>query len=182
MPASMRWEGRMRRALSLAAAAVPVALLVLFLRVFVVGLYVVPSASMEPTIIPGDLVVGDRVAPALGEVRSGDVVTFGSPEGGGDTLVKRVVAVGGQEVDVRGGRLFVDGVALDEPYAVGRTEPLRGSRVSYPYVVAEGRAWVMGDNRESSRDSRAFGDVPLSSVSSRVLLRYWPPWRAGSIG
>lgn len=172
---------RVRQAVSLAVASLPVALLIVCLRAFVVGLYVVPSSSMEPSILPGDLVMGNRVELAMCDPHVGDVITFESPEAAGTTLVKRVVATAGQEVDIRGGRLYVDGVPADEPYAVGRTERLSDSRVSYPHVVAEGCVWVMGDNRESSRDSRSFGDVPLSSVSSRVVLRYWPLLRVGMV-
>lgn len=172
----------MRRALWLVSAAVPAVLLVLFLRVFVAGLYLVPSASMEPTIEVGDLLLGEKVSIALGTPAVGEVVTFESPESPGTTLVKRVVAVGGQTVDIRDERLWVDGELLDEPYAIGRTAAVPESGVAYPYVVAEGCVWVMGDNREASRDSRVFGDVSASSVSSRVLLTYWPLSRLGPMG
>ena len=171
----------MRRTLSLVSAAVPAVLLVLLLRVFVVGLYVVPSASMEPTIEVGDLLLGEKVSIALGTPAVGEVVTFESPESPGTTLVKRVVAVGGQTVDVRAGRLWADGVPWDEPYAIGRTAVVPESGATYPHVVDEGCVWVMGDNREASRDSRVFGDVPASSVSSHVLLTYWPLDRSGLV-
>lgn len=161
------------------AAALSAVAIVAFLRAFVVGLYIVPSASMEPTILAGDYVAGDRIGLATGGASVGDVVTFASPEGSGATLVKRVVAVAGQEVDLRGGRVFVDGIQLEEPYAVGRTLAPDESAVAYPHVVTDGCVWVMGDNRARSRDSRAFGDVPVASLSSRITLRYWPPWRAG---
>lgn len=177
----MRREGRMRRTLSLVSAAVPAVLLVLFLRVFVVGLYVVPSASMDPTIEVGDLLLAEKAGIALGTPAVGEVVTLESPESPGTTLVKRVVAVGGQTVDVRAGRLWVDGEPLDEPYAIGRTAAVPESGVAYPHVVAEGCVWVMGDNREASRDSRVFGDVPASSVSSYILLTYWPLDRLGLV-
>ena len=171
----------MRRALSLAAAAGPAVLLVLLLRVFVVGLYVVPSGSMEPTIEVGDLILGGEVSVALGAPAVGEVVTFDGPESPGTTLVKRVVAVGGQTVNIRAGRLWVDCEPWDEPYAIGRTEVVSGSGVAYPHVVAEGCVWVMGDNREVSRDSRVFGDVPASSASSHFLLTYWPLNRLGLV-
>lgn len=164
------------------AAAFLAIALVVFLRTFVVGLYLVPSASMEPTILAGDYVAGDRVGLATGGVSVGDVVTFASPEGSGATLVKRVVAVAGQEIDLRGGKVFVDGTRLEEPYAVGRTLVPDESAVAYPHVVADDCVWVMGDNREASRDSRVFGDVPVASLSSRVALMYWPPWRVGPVG
>ena len=75
----------------------------------------------------------------------------------------------------------MDGEPLDEPYAIRRTAAVPDSGVAYPHVVDEGCVWVMGDNREASRDSRVFGDVPASSVSSHVLQTYWPLNRLGLV-
>ena len=92
---------------------------------------------------------------------------------------KRVIAVGGQTVDLVDGSVVVDGVTLDEPY-VG-DEPtqslsdLSGSAgITYPYVVPDGCVWVMGDNRTNSKDSRYFGPVSVDAVTSIAVLIYWP--------
>lgn len=157
-------------------------LLILMLRVLALGLYLVPSASMAPTIETGDFLLGEKFSNSLGMLSAGEIVTFESSESLGITLVKRVVAVGGQAVDIRNGRLWVGGKPLDEPYVIGSTKVNPESGIAYPHVVAEDCVWVMGDNREASRDSRTFGDVPLASVSSCVVLRYWPPHRVGLVG
>ena len=137
---------------------------------------------MMPTIHVGDCLLGDKLSCCLGALDVGDVITFESPEEAGVTLVKRVVATEGQAVDLRDGLVCVDGVALDEQYVgsaiTGRPAIGAGEAVTYPHVVAEGCVWVMGDNRESSRDSRWFGDVPVSSVSSRVVAVVWLLGRA----
>lgn len=161
--------------------AVAVAVL---LRVFVVGVYYVPSGSMLETIQVGDLLLGEKVSLALGGPEQGDIVTFDSPLQEGETLVKRVVAVGGQTVELVDGRVVVDGVTLDEPYVNGAPthseSDYEGSAgISYPYTVPEGTVWVMGDNRTNSKDSRFFGPVSVDDVTSRAILIYWPLSDAG---
>ena len=148
---------------------------------FVLGVFYVPSGSMLDTIHLGDRVVGERVSYRLGTPRQGDVVTFLDPAGSGETLIKRVIATPGQTVDFRGGTVYVDGQELDEGYTEGRASlPLDehaanlSAPLSYPYVVPEGCIWVMGDNRTNSLDSRYFGAIPISSVTSHAVLIYWP--------
>lgn len=163
-------------------AVLPALAIVLMLRMTVVSLYRVPSESMMPTIRVGDCLLGDKLGCRLGVPEVGDVITFESPEKAGVTLVKRVVATEGQTVDLRDGLVYVDGVALDEQYdgsaMTGQPAIDADRTVTYPHVVAEGCVWVMGDNRVNSRDSRWFGDVSVSSVSSRVVAIVWPLGRA----
>lgn len=154
-------------------------LLAVLLRLFVIGVYYVPSGSMLDTIHEGDLILGERVSLAFGEPSQGDVVTFTSPLDPEETLVKRVIAVGGQTVDLVDGAVYIDGERLDEPYVSSwptvSLSDLEGSAgITYPYVVPEGYVWVMGDNRTNSRDSRYFGPVSVDDVTSRAILIYWP--------
>ena len=149
------------------------------LRLFVIGVYCVPSGSMLETIQIGDLVLGEKVSLALRDPEPGEIVTFDSPLVEGETLVKRVIAVGGQTVDLVDGSVVVDGVTLDEPY-VG-DEPtqslsdLSGSAgITYPYVVPDDCIWVMGDNRTNSKGSRYVGPVSVDDVTSIAVLIYWP--------
>lgn len=159
--------------------------LAVVLRVFVIGAYYVPSGSMLDTIHEGNLVLGERVSLAFRDPQPGDIVTFESPLSSGETLVKRVVAVGGQTVDLRDGAVYVDGELLDEPYVrtdeqglPERTDSLSelagSAGIAYPYTVPDGYIWVMGDNRTNSRDSRYFGPVSVDDVTSRAILIYWP--------
>ena len=148
--------------------------LVLLLRFFVIGVYYVPSGSMLDTIQIGDLVLGEKVT------------TFESPLTPGETLVKRVVAVGGQTVELVDGRVVVDGRVLEEPYVgdapTESLSDLAGSAgITYPYTVPEGSGWVMGDNRTNSKDSRYFGPVSVDDVTSRAILIYWPLSDAGPL-
>lgn len=162
------------------------AAIAVLLRAFVIGVYYVPSGSMLDTIHVGDLLLGEKVSLLVGGPEQGDVVTFDSPLDEGETLVKRVIATGGQTIDLVGGRVVVDGETLDEPYVDGApTESLsalEGSAgITYPYVIPEGTVWVMGDNRTNSKDSRYFGPVSVDDVTSRAVLIYWPLSDAGLI-
>lgn len=149
------------------------------LRVFVIGVYVVPTGSMLDTIQEGDMLVGEKVSLKFSSPTRGDVVTFDSPLEPGTTLIKRVMACGGQTIDLIDGRVYVDGVALDEPYTEGKPtaslSDIQGSAgITYPYTVPEGYVFAMGDNRTNSLDSRYFGPVSLDAVSSKGLFIYWP--------
>ena len=149
------------------------------LRIFVFVPYEIPSGSMEETIMPGDMVFSEKISYYMREPDRGDIITFADPEDPGRTLIKRVIATGGQTVDLQDGFVYIDGIRMDEPYTNGKESwPLvttaPGVTVDYPYTVPYGYIWVMGDNRTSSQDSRHFGAVPISSVTGRAAMIYWP--------
>ncbi len=145
---------------------------------FVFKAYEIPSGSMETTIMPGDRLFSEKVTYYFEEPSAGDVVTFNDPQIPSRILIKRVIATEGQQVDLRDGYVYVDGVQLDEPYTNGlpsyELTPVRGLEISYPYTVPQGEVWVMGDNRTNSQDSRYFGSVPVSSITGKAALIYWP--------
>lgn len=154
------------------------------LRTFVFQPYEIPSGSMEETIQTGDMVFAEKVSYYFRDVEQGDIVTFRDPLTPGRELIKRVIAVGGQTVDINDedGLVYVDGVALDEPYTNGLpsyTLPNSVANVTFPYTVPEGELWVMGDNRTNSQDSRYFGSIEESSVTGHGVLIYWPLDRFG---
>lgn len=149
------------------------------LRMFVFVPYEIPSGSMEQTIMTGDMVFSEKISYYTRDPERGDIVTFEDPEVDERTLIKRVIATGGQTVDLVNGKVVVDGVELDEPYVNGaESYPLErnaaGVVVEYPYTVPDGFVWVMGDNRTQSQDSRYFGAIPISSITGRAALVYWP--------
>ena len=158
------------------AVALAVALL---LRTFVFEVYEVPTGSMLETIQEGDRLVGEKITYRYSEPKQGDIVTFSNPDGSDTTLIKRVIATGGQTVNLVDGVVYVDGVALDEPYTLGKASypldySLTGVTMSYPYTVPEGSVWVMGDNRTNSLDSRYFGAVSVDDITSRAVFNFWP--------
>lgn len=172
-------HGCLQTILSLVMFIATVFVLVWLVNMFVARAYTIPSGSMEDTIEIGDRVWSEKISYYFRDIEPGDVVTFDDPTTLTDrTLIKRVIAVGGQTVDLIGGVVYVDGVALDEPYTQGAPSvPLNtmpGVAISYPYTVPEGYIWVMGDNREHSSDSRYFGAVDADTVSGRAICIYWP--------
>ena len=132
---------------------------------FIIGLSVVGGDSMDPTLKDGNVVLYLRVG---GDYRQGDIVSMRVPSG--EYYIKRVVAVGGEVVDIYDGSVHVDGEARDDDHARGQTGEESGA-VIYPYLVREGNVFVLGDNREVSKDSRAFGEVNKRQIKGRIVLR-----------
>lgn len=163
-------------------------ILVLFWAVFTFAgrPYRVPTGSMEDAIMADDRVLAERVSYYVSDPQPGDIVTFEDPETPGRFLVKRVIAVGGQAVSFVSGTVTVDGGAQNASYVKGKSYPAAESAekadINYPYVVPEDELWVMGDNRENSRDSRYFGSIPVSSVTGKAFFTYWPLDRMRLLG
>lgn len=146
------------------------------LRVFVFQAFEIPSGSMESTIMTGDMVFAEKVSYYFRDPEPGDIITFEDPDIPGRTLIKRCIATEGQVVDINDedGLVYVDGVALDEPYTNGKPSYTLANGVTFPYTVPEGEVWVMGDNRTNSSDSRRFGSIPVDSISGHGVMVYWP--------
>lgn len=177
---AIRSRGRVRNvieALVVIGAALLVALLV---RTFLFQAFYIPSASMEPTLEVGDRVLVNKLSYDLHDVHRGDLVVFQRPEDdvtpvGIDDLIKRVIALPGESVEVADGAVRIDGVALDEPYL----ESIEGIPDFGPTRVPDDHVFVMGDNRRASRDSRSFGPVSREDIVGRAFLRIWPPSGVG---
>jgi signal peptidase I len=145
---------------------------------YVVEDYKIPSKSMVPTLEIGDRLFVNKFIYRFTDPERGDVIVFKSVEGGEEDLIKRVVAVPGDTVEVRDGMLYVNGQPQAGSY-VNREFPDR----SYygPTTVPEGHVFVMGDNRANSRDSRFFGPVPYENIEGEAFLLFWPLDRIGSL-
>lgn len=156
---------RRRRPVALAGVAVTI-LAVTLGRAYVVDTVVVSSDSMRPTLCAGDWLV--LLAPGADTAaEAGDLVVFPGPDDGTPS-VKRVVAVGGQQVEIRDAVLYVDGAAVPEEYVDLRT--VDGTHYGPAHVPTDG-VFVLGDDRERSIDSRTYGAVPRRAIEGRVLAR-----------
>jgi signal peptidase I len=144
------------------------------IRQYVVQTFYIPSASMHETLIEGDRVLVNKVGYHLHDIHRGDVVVFRKPPNlnvSEDDLIKRVVALPGETVEGRGGKVYVNGAPLDEPYV----EPLCHGTGEFPKVtVPAGTLWMMGDNRCNSSDSRVFGPIDEHLVVGRAFVIAWP--------
>jgi signal peptidase I len=155
-----------------------VALIVVFglIRPFVAEAFYVPSESMVPTLEIGDRVLVNKFIYHFTEPERGHIVVFEveTTSGAEQHLVKRVVGLPEDEIAVREGVLFVNGVPQKEPYL----NPALPDESSFgPIEVPPEHVFVMGDNRARSADSRFIGPVPETEVVGKVILRVWPPNR-----
>lgn len=149
--------------------------LAFLLREFVFQAYEIPSGSMEKTIMTGDMVFAEKISHNFGLPKQGDIVTFTDPLNSQRILIKRVVAVAGQKVDIKNNKLYVDDKEMDEPYTRGLyTNEIKSSNIKYPITIPENSVWVMGDNRTNSQDSRYFGPISNDKIIGHALFVYWP--------
>lgn len=108
--------------------------------------------------------------------RRGDIVIFQPPNGSSAPYIKRVIALPGETVEIRGGAIYVDGWPLEEPYAKERPAYTVGAQVVPPNYY-----FVLGDNRNNSSDSHIWGMVPYQNIVGKTWLAYWPPDQWGFI-
>ncbi|MDE2747552.1 MAG: signal peptidase I [Chloroflexota bacterium] len=136
----------------------------------------VDGHSMEPTFFGEDRLVVSRVHYLLGQPQRGDILVFNSLNQRelerGVMLIKRVIGAPGDTVEFRDQKIHINGETLAEPYI--KDEICRRRCQDRAWQLAENEYFMMGDNRNNSNDSRAFGPVPLASIVGRVVLRYWP--------
>jgi signal peptidase I len=181
------------------AGALVVAVII---KTFLFQAFYIPSPSMEPTLKVGDRVLVNKLSYKLHSVHRSDIVVFERPSTAPQTvegcdgnpvvitppnnseevhdLIKRVIALGGETVESRGGRIYVNGKALDESYLpVNVLTPSFDTFSSQCIRVPKGDVFVLGDNRTNSSASNKFGPIPESLIVGRAFVRVWP---LGSIG
>ncbi len=154
----------------------PAVLIALLIHAFLAQATRVYGQSMEPNLHSDERLVVEKLSYRFHGPRRGDIVVLRDPSGGPELLIKRVIGLPGERVTVADGRVYIDGVPLDEPYL---SQPTLGT--SRTWLIPPLTVFVMGDNRSASRDSRVFGPVPLDQIIGRVLFRYWPPTEIGSV-
>jgi len=157
--------------LVLVAASLAVAL---FVRGFLIQAFYIPSESMVPTLVKNDRVLVNKLSYKLHDVHRGDVVVFTAPPGAATAqvkdLIKRVVGLPGETIEGRNGSIFINNKPLDEPYL----PPDVRSRDFPPEKVPPARVWVLGDNRQDSRDSTFFKSIDEHSIVGRAFVKIWP--------
>lgn len=154
-----------------------------FVKPVVANSFRTSTESMVPTIGVGDRTLVNKLAYAFGEPERGDIVVFGSANDEDQDFVKRVVGLPGDVVAIEGGRLLVNGTPREEPYLADKpcVPSLPETCRFGPVRVPKGHAFVMGDNRTNSRDSRFFGPVPKDKLVGEAVFRFWPPGRVGTL-
>ena len=172
-------------------------ILALFIRTFVVQAFKIPTGSMETNLLIGDHLLVNKLvySPSLGgfedlllakkPIQRGHVVVFKYPEDPTRDFIKRVIGLPGETVEVRNKVVLVDGRPLEEGYTHFQEPPLRPDDPEYalrrddlrenwgPATVPAGHLFVLGDNRDNSKDSRYWGFLPIDQVKGRALMVYW---------
>jgi signal peptidase I len=182
-------------------------LLLLFLTTTLVQAYVIPTGSMEDTLLIGDHLLVDKMAFAPGgvvskhllpysDVKRGDIIVFRYPVDISMTFVKRAMGIAGDRIRIVNKQVYRNGVKLDEPYKVNKSDQIDAYRDNFPsepnsmiypgamdmlqnhvangeVVVPPGTVFAMGDNRDSSLDSRYWGFVPRENIIGKPLIIYW---------
>jgi signal peptidase I len=133
----------------------------------------VDSYSMEPTLYKGNFVIVNKLAYRFGDVGRGDIIVFHYPPNPQEQYIKRVIGLPGDQVHIAGGKVSINGQLLAEPYLHVTTQR------SGDWNVPADALFVMGDNRNNSSDSRAWGFVPLDHLVGKALVIYWPPEQWG---
>jgi signal peptidase I len=162
--------------------------LALFVRTFFVQAFRIPSESMEDTLLVGDFLFANKLIygpklplvdvrlPAIRDPKPGDIIIFKYPGDEKIDYIKRCVAVEGQTVELVDNHLYVDGILQEEPF----TKYVFGSRPDRhfgPFTVPEGHIFMMGDNRDNSADSRAWGPLDKRLIMGKAMFIYfsWNP-------
>jgi len=157
-------------------------LFALLLRLFIIEPRFIPSLSMFPTFEVGDQLLVEKVSKVNRPYQRRDVVVFHPPEayveltGNTEALIKRVVAVAGDSVEVKRKLLYVNGEAQEEPFTNEKPD-----YTLEKVLVPKGMVLVLGDNRNYSFDSHIWGFLPERNVIGRAVVKYWPPWRVGAV-
>lgn len=142
------------------------------IRIFIFAPFWIPSASMEPTLDINDHILVNQLVYRFWDPAPGDIIVFHPPMYPSQYWVKRLIAVGGQTVEIRNSKLYIDGHLTAQPYlppGLVMTSPDYG-----PVTVPAGEYFVLGDNRNNSEDSRYWGFLPGHDIVGKVVLTYWP--------
>ena len=173
------------------AEAIIIAIVIaLFIRTFIVQAFKIPSGSMKPTLLIGDHILVNKfiygvkipfvrkTIISIGEPKRGDVIVFIYPEDRSKDFIKRVVAVGGDTIEIRDKKIYLNGLPHPDGHGVyvedfilpGAIQP----RDNFgPFTVPKGAVFTMGDNRDQSYDSRFWGPVDLKDVLGKAFMLYW---------
>lgn len=173
------------------AEAIVIAILIaVFIRTFIVQAFKIPSGSMKPTLEIGDHILVNKLSYGIkipylrktmiptGEPKRGDIAVFIYPVDKSKDFIKRVIGVGGDVVEIRNKKVFVNDSVVNDAYAVHNEEVIFPKAIQPrdnfgPVKVPEGAIFVMGDNRDQSYDSRFWGFVRLEDVIGKAFIIYW---------
>ncbi len=145
--------------------------LAVLIRMFVLQPFYIPSGSMEPTLMINDRIIVSKISYRLHEPERGDIVVFKFPLDTKRDFVKRLIAKGGETVEIRDSKLYINNKLVPEKYL---PEGLVMNEDFGPVRVPEDSYLMMGDNRNNSDDSRKWGPLPKDLIIGKAVMIYWP--------
>ncbi|MDR0826557.1 MAG: signal peptidase I [Desulfovibrio sp.] len=161
-------------------------IIAVLLRSFIIQPFIIPSESMINTLQVGDRLFVNKFSYGIhlpfvvkeifstGEPELGDIVVFPFPQNKSEDYIKRVVGIPGDKLEMRDKKLFRNGLPLEEPYAIHTGRDIDPYRDNFlPKTVPPGKVFVLGDNRDNSRDSRYWGFVDKDEIHGRAFIIYW---------
>lgn len=174
-----RGEGRgpLRFLREVLETVLPALLIALLINVFVGQATRVEGQSMEPNLYSDQRLVVEKVSYRFHGPQRFDIVVLKLPSQGEELLIKRVVGLPGETVEIRDGHVYINGELLQESFTAEITQPGRSGTVTVPPL----HVYVLGDNRDRSNDSRSFGPIPIENIIGRAWLSYWPPEKIGPV-
>lgn len=135
-----------------------------------IGRFRIEQVSMQPNLREGEYVIVDKVSYAFRQPERGEIIVLKNSDPGQPDLIKRIIGLPGETIEVRGGQVYINGQPLVEPYIA---QPMASD---FPAAQLQAdQYFVMGDNRNNSQDSRAFGARPVDDIVGRAWIIYWPP-------
>ena len=149
-----------------------------FLITFVAQAFRVQGTSMLPLLEDSERIIVNKFIYRFHPIQRGDVVVFWYPKDPSVSFIKRVVGVPGDVVELRRGALFVNDRRITEEYV---RPQFNDDETHGPVSVAKGYYYVLGDHRNSSNDSRSWGEVPEKYIYGKAVFRFWPPSKMGFI-
>jgi signal peptidase I len=158
--------------------------LALGIRQFVAEARYIPSGSMKPTLQINDRLVVEKISYRFNPPKRGDIIVFRAPQKALDAVgskskdayIKRVIGLPGETIEVKEGKVFIEGKALAEDYIQAPPTYTWG-----PKVVPPDQYLVLGDNRNSSSDGHVWGFLPSEGIIGRAVVRFWPRTRIGGL-
>ncbi len=159
-------------------------ILTLIIRTYVVQAFKIPSGSMRPTLMEGDKLFVNKFIYRFKPIQRGDIIVFKYPEEPKKDFIKRLVAFEDETVEIKDGKIIVNGKVLDDPEAFGKFyyynhDPFGGPNEKIK--VPKASFYVLGDNSANSTDSRFWGFVPKKNIIGKAIFRWWPLNRLGKL-
>lgn len=156
-------------------------LIVLFLNNYIVSAAKIEGNSMQPSLKSKDRVLISKFLKKSNNIKRFDIIVFNKPREPKISIIKRVIGLPNEIIKIENGNVYINNTLLKQTFLFKEKLFLKKSLNIKALKISENHFFVLGDNRNNSNDSRAFGPVPEKNISGKVFLRYWPLSKFGKI-